>query len=378
MAGKNQVTLTFAGDSDKLEKAFDRVASSADEMAAEVGQASGKVKADLGEAFDSAGESTDAIDTKAMGFRDTLTGVQDSMAGIGALAAGDLPGGLLLLGQGVGDLASGFTNLLIPAMKWLITGGLKTAAGWIAQTAAMVGHKVATFASVVATKAMTLAQRGLNMAMRANPIGVIITIVMLLVAAIIYLWRNNEGFRNFVIGAWEKIKNAFAAVSNWVKRNWPLIKEALMAPIRIAVDWIMRTWDKFKRANELLVRGIKTAFQKIKGYISAPFRAGVAAARSAWNSLVGGRGFTIPGWVPGLGGRSFRIPYFHQGGVVGGAPGTETLAMLQAGERVTPAGQVSRESRRTVAVDLGSEIMRMIRKAVRAEGGDVQIVLGTG
>lgn len=49
-----------------------------------------------------------------------------------------------------------------------------------------------------------------------------------------------------------------------------------------------------------------------------------------------------------------RPPRFHGGGTVPGAPGTEMLAVLQAGERVTPAGQPPK-----VVIELRSSGARM-------------------
>jgi hypothetical protein len=60
--------------------------------------------------------------------------------------------------------------------------------------------------------------------------------------------------------------------------------------------------------------------------------------KSGWNATVGGFGFSIPKWVPGVGGNSFHIPSMHTGGVVGGPAGSDQLRMLQAGETVLPAG----------------------------------------
>jgi methyl-accepting chemotaxis protein len=132
MAGKNEVTLTFSGDSDQLARAFADTSQAADRMRTEVSGASDRMARETGaatdrmarevrasgEAFDRAAEATDALDTRAMGFRDTVTGVQDSVLGFSQVLKGDLSAdALVTAGMGVGDLASGFTNLLIPAVK---------------------------------------------------------------------------------------------------------------------------------------------------------------------------------------------------------------------------------------------------------------------
>lgn len=42
--------------------------------------------------------------------------------------------------------------------------------------------------------------------MLANPIVLIIVAITALVAAFIYLWNTNEGFRQFWIELWENVK----------------------------------------------------------------------------------------------------------------------------------------------------------------------------
>lgn len=75
-----------------------------------------------------------------------------------------------------------------------------------------------------AVKGLAVGFRLLGAAMAANPIGVIIAAVAVLTGAFLLLWKNNEGFRNFFIGAWNGIKNTFgtvsAAISKWVTDTW--------------------------------------------------------------------------------------------------------------------------------------------------------------
>lgn len=61
---------------------------------------------------------------------------------------------------------------------------------------------------------------------------------------------------------------------------------------------------------------ITSAFTGLAGLISTPFVVAFGAIKSAWNSTVGGFGFTTPGWIPGLGGQGFTIPRMAAGGVL--------------------------------------------------------------
>lgn len=59
---------------------------------------------------------------------------------------------------------------------------------------------------------LTKAQIALNVAMKANPIGLIITAIGLLVAGFILLWNKSEAFRNFWIGLWNSIVSIVTTV----------------------------------------------------------------------------------------------------------------------------------------------------------------------
>lgn len=166
------------------------------------------------------------------------------------------------------------------------------------------------------TSAWTAVQWLLNFALTANPIGIVIVAVGALVAAIVLLWNHSDGFRNFFINAWHSITNAVGA----------------------AVDWIKGAWDTLVGWFRSGVSALGAIFSNIGNAITAPLSAAFNAIRSLWNSTVGRIGFNIPDWVPGIGGKSFHMPTFHRGGLVPGRPGTEVMALLQAGETVSPVG----------------------------------------
>lgn len=305
MAGNN-VTLTFAGDSTKLESAFDRVGQAAQGMKRDV--------ASSADSFDRVGEAADTVDTRAMGFRDTLTGLQDGFAGIKKVNEDGLGfESLLLLGFGVGDLASGMFNFLIPALKSSVTWLKATKVGVLATSAAQA-------VASAGAKVWAGAQWLLNAALTANPIGLVVVAIGLLVAAVVWIATKTTWFQDLWKWIWSKIGDPVKAAWDWIKKITTK-----------AFDWYISLPGK-----------IWNAFKKIGGYISAPFRAAFNLVATAWNNTIGRLSWTVPKWVPEIGGNTIgapQLPTFHQGGIVPGAPGQEVPILAMAGERVTPPGR---------------------------------------
>jgi len=319
----NQVTLTFAGDAAPLSKTFGQVGADAQKM--------GK---DVGDSYDHAAERSDALDTRAMGFRDTLTGIQDGALGVKQAASGDWGfETLLLLGTGIGDLASGFTNFLIPALK--------------ASKVGMMAQAVATNIASGATKAFTIAQNLLKVAFLTSPIGWIVLGIGLLIAAVVLIATKTTWFQTIWRNAWGWIKSA---ASN--------------------------TWDFIKK----IPGWIGSAFSKVAGFIMAPYKAAFNGIARAWNNTVGRLSFTVPGWVPGIGGSGFsvpNIPTFHSGGIVPGVVGTPTLISALAGERVSGIASGGGGGG-MVTVSAGDELVRAllerIASEVKSRGGDAATI----
>ncbi len=73
-----------------------------------------------------------------------------------------------------------------------------------------------------------------------------------------------------------------------------------------------------------------------------------------------------------------RPPKFHAGGVVPGAPGSEMLTTLQAGERVTPAGRSGPMvlELRSSGARVDDLLVEILARAIKARGGNVQVALG--
>ena len=196
---------------------------------------------------------------------------------------------------------------------------------------------------------ITAAQWLWNIAMTANPIGIIIVAVAALIAIIVLIATKTDWFQR----AW--------------RASWGWIKDAAS-----------NTWDFLKK----IPGWIGDAFGKVAGFITLPFRTAFNFVADAWNNTIGSLSWSVPNWIPGIGGNTISvpdIPKFHSGiDSVPGAPGSEMLAILQAGERVTPANSSGCTNEMVhVTVMLGEDtLIEAIVRGVRERGGNVQFVLG--
>lgn len=82
---------------------------------------------------------------------------------------------------------------------------------------AMAAWTAITTALKAATIGQTIAQTALNTVMYANPIGLIIAAIAAVIAILVLLWNNCEGFRNAVLAIWEAVKTGFNAAVEFIK-----------------------------------------------------------------------------------------------------------------------------------------------------------------
>lgn len=180
-------------------------------------------------------------------------------------------------------------------VRGLFVGLAALAAVVVTVNAATKAYLAISKLVAVATKAWTIAQWLLNVALRANPIGIVITLIALLVAGIILAYKKSDTFRAIVTGAFKAVAAAASAAFNWIKNNWPTLLAILAGPIGIAVKLIIDNFDSIKAVVQRvwdfisdIVGKIQSAVKKVTGWINSipkpsipdlnPFGASVTAS----------------------------------------------------------------------------------------------------
>lgn len=127
---------------------------------------------------------------------------------------------------------------------------------------------------------------------------------------------------------------ALVAAGVWLYNNWDLVKEKAAQ----LGAWLSGVWDNISTAASNLWTGLKdgfyNAFVSLGGIIKGPINTVIGIVNGAINAI-NSIGFTIPDWVPLIGGKAFSVnipnlPMLAKGGhtdgvSIAGEAGMETV-----------------------------------------------------
>jgi len=204
---------------------------------------------DATKAFDDAGRAAsstaDKIDSVGGKAGDTASGLGALAGALDAAGFGPAAEAAGLLATGL-DATEGAATLFRVAQESLSLATIK-------DTAARVANTVATTAASVATKAWAATQWLLNAAMTANPIGLIVAGIVLLIGAIVLIATKTTWFQDIWSAAWGAIKAASKAVWDWLERAGGAALDAIVGPI----NTVKRAFDKVVDAIKDVIEWLK-------------------------------------------------------------------------------------------------------------------------
>lgn len=209
------------------------------------------------------------------------------------------------LGETIGGVLLPYVNKFATVLGQVAMYVQKNSSWLIPLVTALGGLAVVIYGIIKAYDAWVAIQEVLNVVMDANPIGLIIIGIGLLVAAIVFIATKTRWFQTIWGAVWGFVKNLVTTVSSWiggkiawlvskyqalrdkVKGFFTAIGSWIISKVRAAGDWVSSkvTWlvGKFS-SMKTKVTGF---FTKIKDWIVDKFRDGLNWASGKVDWLVG-------------------------------------------------------------------------------------------
>lgn len=254
---KNQVTLTLAGDSKSLERAFDRAGTDAKGMADDF-ELAGKRSRRAADGIDNMGERAGNTEGKFSGLADVMDGLNTTF-GLGlerqieyARAGGDVMGGLEQLKgvasgavKGIGKVADKFSD----AAKAAVVAKVQTVKTAAVQSAAWIKTSAQAMASAIKVRAAWIISMG--------PIALVIAAV----AGAVFL----------IVKYWDEIKGAAEATWTWVRDKFAALKDFLIewAPLLAGpMGLVIKYWDEIKGAATAVFTWVTGKFNDLVEFLS--------------------------------------------------------------------------------------------------------------
>ncbi|MFF5228453.1 phage tail protein [Dactylosporangium sp. NPDC000521] len=304
----------------------------------------------------------------------------------GAKGLGDVSGAIDKVGAGLADNAATqlesfkrkvqmvFVEKLAEAVPYIEAtfGWLSRNSEWVTPLATGLGILATAIALVAgAMKVWAVVQTVMNLALWSSPITWIVLAILTLVAIVVIIATKTTWFQDIWNATWGGIKAVAGAVGVWlrdelwgvyIKGTYEGIVSGIMWVVGLFTDHLMalrKTGEKWWSWFAELPGKIKSAFVSVGEFVSAPFRAGFNAVSRFWNGTVGKLSWSVPSWVPFVGGNTIsapKLPQLAEGGVIPATPGG----------RLVVAG----EGRETEIVSPESKLAVLLDQAVAAGRGD--------
>jgi len=199
-------------------------------------------------------------------------------------------------GKMIANIAEGSANWLpkiIDALAWIMNNASFIASGLASIGAALLTFNVVSIISNLigvlngtakAVGVVAEAQKIWNAVMAMSTIGWIVIAIAAVVAGLVTLWNTNEGFRNFIIGAWNAIlevaQTVWGGIVNFFTVDIPAAWQSLLDFFSGIPGWFANLWNTIQQA---FVDG--------------------------WNAIVNFFTQTIPEWINSVGEWFNQLPY---------------------------------------------------------------------
>lgn len=227
---------------------------------------------------DDVGEALNKLETPSVKVKKSLNQVKNAGIELGTTIMSALAPTLEKV-TGLIEKATTWFNSLDEKTKQNIATAMALVAG-LSPVLMIIGKLVGAVSTVISigtkvisvVKTIAVGAKALWAVLMANPIGLVIGLLVALVAGFVALWNNCEGFRQFWIDLWEVIKQKTSEVVEAIKTFFTDMWTKITEIFNSVKETVQSAWETIKNIVQVGVMLIAEILQTAFELITLPFR----------------------------------------------------------------------------------------------------------
>lgn len=227
---------------------------------------------------DDVGEALNKLETPSVKVKKSLNQVKNAGIELGTTIMSALAPTLEKV-TGLIEKATTWFSSLDEKTKENIATAMALVAG-LSPVLMIIGKLVGTVSTVISigtkvisvVKTIAVGAKALWAVLMANPIGLVIGLLVALVAGFVALWNNCEGFRQFWIDLWEVIKQKTSEVVEAIKTFFTDMWTKITEIFNSVKETVQSAWETIKNIVQVGVMLIAEILQTAFELITLPFR----------------------------------------------------------------------------------------------------------
>ena len=227
---------------------------------------------------DDVGEALNKLETPSVKVKKSLNQVKNAGIELGTTIMSALAPTLEKV-TGLIEKATTWFSSLDEKTKQNIATAMALVAG-LSPVLMIIGKLVGSVSTVISigtkvisvVKTIAVGAKALWAVLMANPIGLVIGLLVALVAGFVALWNNCEGFRQFWIDLWEVIKQKTSEVVEAIKTFFTDMWTKITEIFNSVKETVQSAWETIKNIVQVGVMLIAEILQTAFELITLPFR----------------------------------------------------------------------------------------------------------
>ena len=227
---------------------------------------------------DDVGEALNKLETPSVKVKKSLNQVKNAGIELGTTIMSALAPTLEKV-TGLIEKATTLFSSLDEKTKQNIATAMALVAG-LSPVLMIIGKLVGAVSTVISigtkvisvVKTIAVGAKALWAVLMANPIGLVVGLLVALVAGFVALWNNCEGFRQFWIDLWEVIKQKTSEVVEAIKTFFTDMWTKITEIFNSVKETVQSAWETIKNIVQVGVMLIAEILQTAFELITLPFR----------------------------------------------------------------------------------------------------------